>query len=107
MRVGEKVTPILGAITALGTLACCLPVGGVAFLGLGGVLAALGPYQQWFLPASGVLLAIGSVQIWRSRRTCQRVSRVSVAILAISATILLLVLLFPQTVAGWLTDWSS
>jgi hypothetical protein len=79
----------------------------VALLGLGGVLGAVGRYQQWLLPASGLLLVVGGVQIWRSRRVCQRTSRVSLVILALSTIVVLLVLFFPQTVAGLLTDWLS
>lgn len=107
MRIGERVTPVLAAVSAVSTLACCLPIGGAAFLGLGGLLAAAGRYQQWLLPASGLLLAVGGALIWRSRRVCHRTSKVSLVILAMSATVVLLVMLFPQTVAGLLTDWTS
>jgi uncharacterized membrane protein len=107
MRVAEKVTPLLAALSAVGTLACCLPIGGVALLGFGSVLGALGRYQQWLLPASGILLVVGGVQIWRSRRACNRTSKVSLTILALSTVIVLLVLLAPQFVAGLLTDWFS
>lgn len=105
MRVVEKVTPVLGALSAVATLACCLPIAGASMLGLGGLLGAVGAYQAWLLPIAGVLLVVGGVQIWRSRRVCQRTSKVSVAILAVSALIVALVLFFPQTVAGFLTDW--
>lgn len=105
MRIVEKVSPVLGAFSAVATLACCLPVAGASMLGLGGLLGAVGAYQSWLLPASGILLAIGGVQIWRSRRVCQRTSKVSVAILVVSAVIVALVLFFPQSVAGFLTDW--
>lgn len=107
MRVGERVTPILAAVSAIGTLACCLPIGGAAFLGLGGLLAAAGRYEQWLLPVSGLLLAVGGVLAWRSRRVCRRTSKLSMAILALSAAVVLLVMFFPQTVAGLLTDWTS
>lgn len=107
MSVGEKVTPVLAAMSAVATLACCLPVGGAAFLGVGGLLAVLGPYQGWLLPASGILLVLGAAQIWRSRRACQRTSKASVIILALSSVVVLIVLFFPQTVAGLLTDWLS
>ena len=107
MRVAERVAPTLAAISALGTLTCCLPLGGAAVLGMGGLLAAAGRYQQWLLPASGALLVMGAVLIWRSRRFCQRTSKVSVIILALSTVIVLLVMFFPQTVAGLLTDWTS
>ena len=105
MRVAEKITPVLGALSAVATLACCLPIAGASMLGLGSLLGVLGAYQAWLLPASGILLAVGGVQIWRSRRVCQRTSRVSVAILVVSALIVALVLFFPQSVAGFLTDW--
>lgn len=107
MRIGERVTPILAAVSAVSTLACCLPLGGAALLGLGGLLAAAGRYQQWLLPGSGVLLAVGGVLTWRSRRVCHRTSKVSLVILALSAIVVSLVMFFPQTVAGLLTDWTS
>jgi hypothetical protein len=105
MRIAERVTPVLGAFSAVGTLACCLPVAGASMLGLGSLVGAVGAYQTWLLPASGILLAIGGVQIWRSRRVCQRTSKVSVFILVVSAAIVALVVFFPQSVAGFLTDW--
>ena len=105
MRIVEKVTPVLGALSAVATLACCLPVAGASMLGLGSLFGALGAYQAWLLPVSGLLLAVGGVQIWRSRRVCQRTSKISVAILVVSAAIVALVLFFPQSVAGFLTDW--
>ena len=107
MRVGERVAPVLAAISAIGALACCLPLGGATLLGLGGLLGAFGRYQQWLLPASGVLLVLGGALMWRSRRACRRTSKLSVAILVLSATVVLLVLFFPQTIAGLLTDWFS
>ena len=107
MRVAEKVTPLVAAVSAVGALACCLPLGGVALLGLGGILGAMGRFQQWLLPAAGLLLLIGGLLIWRSRRVCQRTSKLSVFILACSVLIVLCVAFFPQTVAGLLTDWLS
>lgn len=107
MRVGERVTPILAAVSAVGTLACCLPISGAAFLGLGGLLVAAARYQQWLLPASGMLLAVGGALTWRSRRLCHRTSSVSLVILALSAAIVLVVMFFPQTLAGLVTDWTS
>ena len=107
MRVAEKVTPVLGAFSALATLACCLPLSGAALLGLGSLLAAVAPYQHWLLPTSGLLLTVGGAQIWRSRRVCKTTSRLSIAILVLAAAVVLLVLVLPQEVAGFLTDWLS
>lgn len=110
MKVGETASPVLAAlsaVSAVGTLACCLPIAGASFLGLGGLFGALGAYQQWLLPASGVCLALGTAQVWHSRRVCHRTSWVSVTILALSAVIVLLVLFAPQTVSSALADWLS
>lgn len=107
MRIGERVPPILAALSAVGTLACCLPIGGATMLGLGSVLMVVGRYQQWFLPAAGVLLVIGTTHIVRSRRKCRTTSRVSLAILALSAAIVGLIVFFPQTIAGLLSDFLS
>ena len=107
MRVVEKVTPLLGAVGALATLACCVPIGGAALLGLGGLLAAVAPLQEWLLPVSGLLVVAGGALMWRSRRICRTTSKASVAIFVVSAAVVLLVLIFPQTVAGLLTDWLS
>ncbi len=107
MRLAEKVTPLMGAVSAVGTLACCLPVTGAALFGFGSVFGVLGQYQQWLLPASGLCLALSAGFMWRTRRVCNRTSKVSVAILAISTAVVLAVLLLPQVVAGFLTDWLS
>ena len=47
MRVTERVTPIAAAMSALATLACCLPLGigsAVAALGLSVTLESLRPW---------------------------------------------------------------
>lgn len=104
MRVAERVTPVMAATSALAALACCLPIGGASALGLGTVLAALAGYQAWLLPVAGVLLVVGGAQVWRTRRVCRTTSWLSVGILVVSTVVVALVWLFPQTVAGVLTD---
>ena len=107
MRVAEKIAPVLGAFSAVGTLACCLPLGGAALLGLGSVLGVMAQYQEWLLPISGLFLVVSGGLIWRSRRICHRTSKLSLVILMLSTAVVLLVVLFPQHVAGLLTDWLS
>ena len=104
MRITEKVTPIMGAVSAVSTLACCLPLGGAAAFGLGGVLGVAAQYQEWLLPISGVMLALGAGLTWRSRKICQRTSKISLVILGFSTLVVLLVLLAPQAVSGFLAD---
>jgi len=64
-----------------------------------------GSYRWAFLGASVVLLAVGAVQFVRARRACRRHGIASVVILAASTTLVLLVVLFPQLIAGLLADW--
>jgi hypothetical protein len=103
----EKIVSVTGAASAVSTLACCLPVSGSALFGLGSVLGVAAQYQAWLLPLAGVMLATGGGLIWRSRKICHRTSKASLAILALSVAVVLLVFLFPQTVINILTDWMS
>lgn len=105
MRIAERITPVMGAVSAVGTLACCLPVTGAALLGFGGMLGAFAQYQEWMLPASGLCLVLSAGLMWRTRRICKRTSKISAAILALSTAVVIAVLMFPQIVAGLLTDW--
>jgi hypothetical protein len=105
-RYAERVTPLAAAATALAAFACCVPLG---FAGALGVLALSGLFdalQPWFLTAATLLLAVSAVQLYRRRGTCQRGGRrFSLTVLWLSTAIVLLVLLFPQSVAGWIADY--
>jgi hypothetical protein len=105
MKHTEKITPVAGALTALATLACCLPVGFAAAAATASVAAVVASYQSWFLGASVVLLALGGVQLAQARRTCPTRGNASVVILALSALVVALVIFFPQVIAGLLADW--
>jgi hypothetical protein len=105
-RFPERVTPLAAAVTALAAFACCVPLGLAGALGvlaLGNLFDAL---QPWFVSAATLLIAVSAFQAYRGRRTCRTGGRrFSLAVLALSATIVLLVLLFPQSVAGWIADY--
>lgn len=105
MKVGERLTPMLAACSAVASLACCLPIGGASLFGLGTILVVAGTYQRWLLPLSAILLAAGVALVWRSRRLCHRTSKLSLGILALSAAIVLCIWLAPQAVAGLLAHW--
>jgi len=70
--------------------------------GLSTVVAA---YQPWFLGASIALLAVGLVQLNHVRRNCHRRPSASFVVFGVSAVIVLLIVFFPQAVAGMLADW--
>ena len=106
VRIAERLTPVAAAMTALAAFACCVPLG---FAGAVGVLLLgdfFGALQPWFMGAATVLLALAAYQLFRRQRTCQlRRSRFSLLVLALSALVVFLVLLFPQSVAGWIADY--
>jgi hypothetical protein len=100
MRVTERLSPLAAALSALATLACCLPLGiagAVGALGLSVVLEALRP---WLIGLAVVLLGISGLQMYRSDKQCQRRSRLSLVLFGLSAVIVLAVIFFPQTLAA-------
>ena len=101
----ERIAPVAAAATALATLACCLPVGFAAAAATASLGAVVSAYRIWFLLASGVLLVVGVVQLKRAERQCSTRNRGSLAILSISATIVMLVALFPQVIAAMIAAW--
>jgi hypothetical protein len=105
-RFAERVTPLAAAATALAAFACCVPLGFAGALGVLAISSLFDALQPWFLGVATFLLAVAAFQCYRGQRTCQRRrSRFSLAVLGLSATVVLLVLLFPQSVAGWIADY--
>jgi hypothetical protein len=105
MRHAEKIAPVAGALSALATLACCLPIAFAAGTATAGLAVVAGSYRWAFLGASVILLALGALELVRARRACRSRGFGSMVILGLSALILLLVLVFPQVIAGLLADW--
>lgn len=105
-RFAERLTPLAAAASAVAVFACCVPLGVAGALGVLAIGSLFDALQPWFLGAATVLLALSAFQCYRAGRTCQvRRNRFSLAVLGLSATIVLLVLLFPQSVAGWIADY--
>ena len=105
-RLSERVTPLAAAATALAAFACCVPIGFAGALGVLALSSLFTTLQPWFLTAATVLLAVSAVQFYRKRGTCQRGGRrFSLTVLCLSAAVVLLVLLLPQTVAAWIADY--
>jgi hypothetical protein len=105
MKHSEKIAPVGAALTGLATLACCLPMGFAAAAVTAGLSTVVAAYQPWFLGLSVVLLAVGWVQLNQVQRTCSGRPYASFVVFGLSAVIVLLVVLFPQVVAGMLADW--
>jgi hypothetical protein len=105
MKHTERIAPVAAALSALATLACCLPIAFAAGTASASLALVAGTYRWWFLVASLVLLAIGAVQFVVARRACRPHGSASKAILAVSAALVLIVMFFPQLIAGLLADW--
>jgi hypothetical protein len=105
MKHTEKIAPVAAALSALATLACCLPIAFAAGTATATLAMVAGTYRWSFLGASVVLLAIGAAQLVQARRACKPRGSTSIVILTFSAAVVLLVVLFPQVIAGLLADW--
>jgi hypothetical protein len=99
MRVSERLTPVAAALSALATLACCLPLGIAGAVGALGLSVALEALRPWLIGLAVVLLGFSGFQMYKSGRTCRRRSRLSLALFGVSAVIVLGVALFPQALA--------
>lgn len=108
MKHAEKVTPVAAAVSALVTLACCLPVGFAAAASVAAVGAFVAPFRPWLIAASVVLLGVGFAQVRRQQRACTTTGRtpwMSIVMLGAASLVVVLVALFPQVLAGLLADW--
>ena len=102
MRVTERLSPVAAVMSALATLACCLPFGIAGAVGALGLSVALDELRPWLFGLAVVLLAVSGFQMYRSGRNCRRRSRLSLVLFGLSAAIVLGVMLFPQVLAGLL-----
>jgi hypothetical protein len=68
--------------------------------GTAGLGVVLEPLRPWLVGLSIVFLTVGFVQLYRSNRSCQRRSPVSILLFLISAIVVLGVIVFPQITAG-------
>ncbi len=105
MKHGEKAAPVMAALTGLATIACCLPMGFAAAAVTASLGTAVAAYQPWFLGASVLLLLVGAVQLRQTQRACGTRGYSSVIVFSVSAVIVVLVVLFPDVIAGLLADW--
>jgi len=103
----EKVTPVAAALSAVATLACCLPVTFVAAAAAASLGTFVSEFRSWFIGGSAVLLAVAFVQLSRAQKTCQRRPVASTALFWLSLSVVLLVALFPQVIAGIVADYFS
>jgi len=98
----------VGAIlTSLLTLGCCLPLPFLGAAGIAGASVFLAGARPWLLGLSVILLGVGFFQIDRGMRCRARQSKTAIALLSLATIVVVLVILFPQVVAGILADISG
>ena len=105
MKHAEKVAPVMAALTGLATIACCLPMGFAVAAVSASLSMAVAAYQAWFLGASVLLLLVGAVQLRQTQRACGTRSYSSLIVFGLSAVIVVLVVVFPDVIAGLLADY--
>ena len=99
MRVTERLAPVAAVMSALATLACCLPLGIAGAVGALGLSVALDSLRPWLIGLAVVLLGFSFWQLYRGRRTCQRRSTLSLVLFGFSTLVVLAVIVFPQKIA--------
>ncbi len=100
MKVLEKGVPAAAIVAALSTLACCVPLGFLGAVGLASMSVWVQPLRPWLLGASAALLCFGFVQLYFRKSVCVRRSAVSLVLFWIAVAVVVLVILFPQIIAG-------
>ncbi len=99
-----KTASVAAAVSSLATVVCCMPFGTAAVLAAAGPSLVLATLQPWLLGLSFALLAIAGVQLRRGATACRRRSVANIAVFGAAAGIVLAITLFPQWVAGWLSN---
>lgn len=105
MRHADRLTPLAAALSALATLVCCLPFGFAAAAGAAALSLAIERLRPWLLGSSIVLVGVGLRQVYASRGACRRRNRFTVALVWLSAAIVVLAIALPQVLAGVLASW--
>jgi hypothetical protein len=105
---GKTIVAPLGAmVSSLLTLGCCLPLSFLGAVGTAGASVFLNVARPWFLGLSVVLLGVGFFQVYRGMKCRAQQSRTALVLLGLAAVIVVLLMFFPQVLAGLLADISS
>jgi hypothetical protein len=98
---------VAAVFSSLLTLGCCLPLPFLGAAGIAGASVFLTSARPWLLGLSIILLGLGFFQVYRGMRCRARQSKTAIALLALATIVVVLLLLFPQVIAGVLADISS
>lgn len=91
-------------MSALATLACCLPLGIAGAAGALGLSVVLERLRPWLIGLAVILLGVSAFQMYRRGKSCQKRSRLSLICLGVCTAVVLAVMIFPQKLAELLAD---
>jgi hypothetical protein len=75
IRNAGKAAPAAAVVTALASLACCLPWGIGALLGSAGLGLAFERHRPWLIALSLIFLALGGYSLLHTSRSCRRLPK--------------------------------
>jgi hypothetical protein len=102
---GTFVSSIAALGSVIAAMTCCLPVGPLLVAaGAAGAGRILAPFRPWLFGVSIVALILGFVQAYGRAHCTIRRNPMTVLLLWVAAAVVLVLLLFPQVVAGFLAD---
>lgn len=104
MKKGEALAALGAMVTSAMTLVCCLPIGIVGAAGFAGLAAAFGFMRPWLLFLSVILLGTGIFQSYRGAKCGAKPSPVNLILLGLAAVVVIVVTVFPQTIAVGMAD---
>jgi hypothetical protein len=105
MKQGTGISTSLAAIlSSVATISCCLPLGFAAALGAGAASAFFTTLRPWFMGLSVALLGLGFWQQHRAKQCAMRGRWVGTVLLWMAAVVVLGMVLFPQQIAGFISD---
>ncbi len=98
MKNAERITPVAAIVSAVLSMACCLPFALPLAFGVAGLSVVLDTLRPWLLGGSLALLVLGFFQLSR-KRACGRRSKGSLILLGVATLVVLSFALLPQVVA--------
>ena len=102
MRITERATPVAAVLSALASIACCLPLGVAGAVGSLGLSFVLVELQPALILLALIFLGVSLGQLYLGQRSCRQRSSFSVILFGVSAALVLAIIIFPQSVAALL-----
>jgi|ERR1700733_9202911 hypothetical protein len=100
IRNAGKAAPAVAVITALASLACCLPWGIGALLGSVGLGFAFERHRPWLIALSLIFLALGGYSLLHTSRSCRRLPKAFTFFFSLAVIVVMAITAFPDWIAS-------